>query len=291
MSAVAQQRIGSVASGDVDLFYRWFGERGATPLLILHGANYYDSSDWVPIAGELAGDRQVCTYDARGYGRSTWSLSHDYSLDAQLLDMRTLLARLGWEQAVLVGHSRGGSFALRFAHAFPAHVAGVVLVDFSPGHVPGRARVAPLGIGSAGAIYASLEAAHAATSRDPRELDSAAGRARVDRIFARREGGWVNVSRDPKFQNERPNDQPRWASAFAPIDLWDALAGVVARGVPSLVVRGTRSGVYDEAALARLRDDFPAVGVVEVESGHDVPGAAPAALSAAMRDFLTEGAA
>ncbi len=33
------QRTGTVPSGDVTLFYRLFGIPGATPIIILHGAN------------------------------------------------------------------------------------------------------------------------------------------------------------------------------------------------------------------------------------------------------------
>ena len=51
------QRTGTVPSGDVKLFYRVFGKPGATPILIFHGANYYDSADWIDVGGALASDR------------------------------------------------------------------------------------------------------------------------------------------------------------------------------------------------------------------------------------------
>lgn len=223
MTATAPQTTASVLSGDVELFYRRFGEPGATPVLILHGANYYDSRDWVNIAAELSSDREVVGYDFRGYGLSSWSAGQDYSLDAHLLDMTNLLDHLGWRHVSFVGHSRGGSFALRFAHEHPERVAGLALIDFSPGQTPGRSRFEPLRIGPWGAVYESLERAHAATSRNPGELETEAGRARVESIFGRRDGGWVNVRRDPAFQNDRPNDRPDWRSALQPLDLWDAL--------------------------------------------------------------------
>ena len=65
--AVAQ-RTGKVNSGDVTLFYRAFGAPGATPILILHGSNYYDSYDWIGVATALASDREVVTPDRRGWG-------------------------------------------------------------------------------------------------------------------------------------------------------------------------------------------------------------------------------
>ena len=66
-------RIGRVSSGDVSIFYRAFGTRGATPIVIMHGANYFDSYDWIGVAGALAGGREVVAFDRRGWGRSSWS--------------------------------------------------------------------------------------------------------------------------------------------------------------------------------------------------------------------------
>ena len=49
-----EQRIARVNSGDVSLFYRVFGSPGKTPVVILHGSNYYDSYDWINVATQLA---------------------------------------------------------------------------------------------------------------------------------------------------------------------------------------------------------------------------------------------
>ena len=56
--ADAGMRTGTVRSGDIDLFYRVFGKPGATPIVIFHGANYYDSAD---------GTRLVVTFPAEFY--------------------------------------------------------------------------------------------------------------------------------------------------------------------------------------------------------------------------------
>jgi esterase len=288
MTTVTTQISDFASARDVRIFVRRFGVPGATtPLLLLHGANYYDSRDWVQIAAELAVDREVVTYDARGYGLSSWSPSQDYSLDAQLADITAVLDHLGWDKAILVGHSRGGSFALHYANTSPERVAGLVLVDFSPGHTPGRSSVEPQHVGANGAVYATLKQAHSATSRNPRELENDEGRARFESIFGQRDGGWVNIRRDPAFQNDRPSDRPDWRTALKPVNLWEALAAaLVGRSAPVLVVRGLRSPVYDEAALSRLRIDYPAVQLVEVDCGHDVPGESPGELVAAVKAFV-----
>jgi hypothetical protein len=52
---MVEQRNGRMNSGDVSLFYRAFGARGRTPILLMHGANYFDS--YAPeIVGRISRD-------------------------------------------------------------------------------------------------------------------------------------------------------------------------------------------------------------------------------------------
>ena len=284
MSTKTSHRTGTTTSGDVELFYRRFGHPGETPVLILHGANYYDSHDWIDVAHELSDDRSVVAFDARGYGKSTWSPSHDYSLDAQLKDVGNTLNHLGWDRAIIVGHSRGGSFALRYAAEHPERVAGLVLVDYSPGQQPGTPRRPITGEHVTSApMFATLADALAASSRDPRSLDSPSKRSRLEAIFAHRGNGWVNVMRDPAYASSRPADRPDWTPTYGSRDPWDALASVRA---PLFVVRATGSAVYDDEALARVCSLSVDPTVVQIDCGHDVAGEAPAELADAIRGFL-----
>jgi esterase len=273
---------GTVHSGDVALFYRRFGGGlgGVTaPILILHGAGYYDSADWIDVAAELAADgREVVAFDARGYGRSEWSPSADYSLDAQLADITALLDHFGWDKPVLLGHSRGGSFTLRFVTAHPERVGAVIFAD----SLPGRTARGPAAAGAAGAaagpcdpVYATLAEALASTSRDPSSLQDASKRARLERIFTPGEGGGHRLAlRDPKFQQ---------GGSSGPFDGWAALAGLE---VPTLIIRATRSLAFDEAVVARVRSEVSRADYTELDSGHDLANEAPAALVAAVRQFL-----
>lgn len=141
------QTTSSVDSGDVNLFVRQFGLRtGRMPLLILHGANYYDSADWIDVGRQLGRDREVRAFDARGFGNSTWSPSKDYGLATVLDDVRAVIDHAGWQRAVIIGHSRGGSQALLAAARMPEIIAGLVLVDCNPGRgfgPPGARRCPP----------------------------------------------------------------------------------------------------------------------------------------------------
>ena len=77
---------GRIESGDVRIFYRRFGKPGASPILLFHGGNYYDSVDWIEVATALSQDREVVVFDARGFGESGWSPSKDYSHAAHMAD-------------------------------------------------------------------------------------------------------------------------------------------------------------------------------------------------------------
>ena len=114
-----EHRTGRVNSGDVTLFYRVFGKAGATPILILHGSNYYDSVDWIEVASALATDREVVVPDRRGWGDSTWSPSKDNSLDALLDDMLAVMGVMKWPKAIVMGHSGAGPTIISFAVNFP----------------------------------------------------------------------------------------------------------------------------------------------------------------------------
>ena len=135
------QRNGRVNSGDVSIFYRAFGARGRTPILLMHGANYFDSYDWIGVAEALASDREVASFDKRGFGETGWSPSKDYSVDANMGDMLAVIAELKWERPVVVGHSASGRLSISFAANFPDKISRLVVVD--SGLARGRRRLPP----------------------------------------------------------------------------------------------------------------------------------------------------
>src|SRR5258705_6114660 len=123
------QRNGRVNSGDVSIFYRAFGTRGQTPILLMHGANYFDSYDWIGVAEALATDREVASYDKRGFGESGWSPSKDYSVDANMGDILAVIEELKWERPIVVGHSASGRLSIAFAAHFSDKLARLIIVD------------------------------------------------------------------------------------------------------------------------------------------------------------------
>ena len=161
-----KHRTGTAVSGDVELFYRTFGGAGATPVLIVHGLSFF-SYDWIAIADRLADGREVVAMDMRGFGDSSWSVSNSYAVADFAQDCINLLDHLGWDQAIVMGHSMGGRNATWCAAENPDRIRALVLVDYSPRNAPaGSNRVATM-VAGAPDRFASIEAGMAYFGADP----------------------------------------------------------------------------------------------------------------------------
>src|SRR5581483_11243633 len=101
-------------------------------VVLLHGGGQTRHA-WAATTARLrAQGWTTVVYDARGHGDSDWSPTRDYSPDAQLRDLRAVLAEFVPDPPVLVGASMGGIVALLAAAAGGIAVRGVVLVDIVP---------------------------------------------------------------------------------------------------------------------------------------------------------------
>lgn len=271
------QMTSTVQSGDVTLFIRKFGAAsGNMPLLILHGGNYYDSADWIDVGEELAGDREIAAFDARGFGNSGWSASKDYGFASALNDIRAVLGHLGWERAIIVGHSRGGSHALLAAARAPEIAAGLILVDYSPALGFGPPGGVPAVDGSA-PVFPTVEAALDSMTRfKPVPLTSET-LARALQFLEPVDGGFRLAKRDPCFMNHAREDTP-----IIPRGGFDELADT---RCPVLVIRATKSPIFKPEDLTRLAS-VEGLALREIESGHDVVGETPEAFVTAVTDWL-----
>ena len=277
---MAEERTGRVNSGDVSLFYRAFGTPGATPILILHGTNYYDSYDWIGVASALASDREVVTPDRRGMGESTWSPSKDYSLDAMLDDMLAVIAAMKWDKVIVMGHSGAGPPVISFAVNFPERTSKLVLVDSQMN----REEAARTGssIGNPPLVFPSVDGAmerFAKLNNPPRfGLD----RERAQLALVKVENGYM-LKRDPDSSNRKPIGEGAALPRRPVREMWEELAMVK---VPTLLVRGLRSDRYPPATVERLTQNDPQIRQETVESQHDVARMAPDAVVSHVRNFI-----
>lgn len=273
---------GRVRSGDVEIFYRRFGSRGATPILIVHGLSYF-SDDWVEVAAALAHDREVVAIDMRGFGQSDWSAGHDYGLRTLAADIVAVLDGLGWEKAILVGHSMGGRVCLLTADWHPERVEALVCLDFAPDLAPaGRKRVAN-SIGRQPDVFATVDTALAYHGCDPDLPADAPMRLRFE-AFLKPVNGGFQLRRDLHYRDkfravlETGKREPEKA------DPWAALAALEQ---PVLIVRGSESDLFAPETMDKVRGANARAEVVEISGSHDLAADNPDGVVDAIETFLT----
>ncbi|MEN9225278.1 MAG: alpha/beta hydrolase [Thermostichus sp. HHBFW_bins_43] len=111
------------------LHYRVWGEGipsgRALPILMLHG--HPGNADCMAVFAEAVAGLHPCVApDLRGYGRS--QVADPFRMTDHLQDLEHLLARLGWQDFLILGWSLGGILALELALRLPERVKGLVLV-------------------------------------------------------------------------------------------------------------------------------------------------------------------
>jgi 3-oxoadipate enol-lactonase len=113
-------------------------EQGSGPtLLLVHGFGGV-KEDFADHADALAQRHHVVTFDHRGHGESDAPTeASSYTLDRLALDTVAVADAVGANQFRLLGHSMGGMVARRVVLAHPQRVEALVLMDTSPGPVPG----------------------------------------------------------------------------------------------------------------------------------------------------------
>lgn len=122
----------------IEVHYTTSGS-GDPPLVLLHGFGASVFS-WREVIGPLSRKRQVVAFDRPSAGltqrplpgewdSADYARGSPYSAEAQADLAVGLLDALGLQDAVLVGHSAGGTIALLAAMRHPERVRGLVLID------------------------------------------------------------------------------------------------------------------------------------------------------------------
>jgi pimeloyl-ACP methyl ester carboxylesterase len=276
-----EQRIARVNSGDVSLFYRVFGSPGKTPLVILHGSNYYDSYDWINVATQLASDRQVVTPERRGWGESTWSPSKNYTRDALTDDLRAVIGEMKWtEKPIIAGHSGAGPTVIAFAVNYASELSKLVLVDSQMNR--DEDAVAGPTVGNPPLVFPSIEAGMAQFAKLNNPPRVAHDRDRMLHALIKVENGFM-LKRDPDNGNKKPIGVPEKPPKFPLREMWSELGMVK---TPTLLIRGTRSDRFPPETVARFTKEYPHIPQNTVDSQHDIPGQAPDAFVEHMRKFI-----
>ena len=114
------------------LFANAFGDPKNPAIVFMHGGPGYN-----PVGFELGAAPNladlgyyVITFDQRGCGRSKKDTIVDhYKFNKANEDINTVLKRFNVTQAVFIGHSWGGTEAIKYAESYHEKVKGIILVS------------------------------------------------------------------------------------------------------------------------------------------------------------------
>ncbi len=112
-------------------FLRW-GESSGVPLVLLHGLRAY-AQTWESLVQSLGEGYCIYALDQRGRGLSDWAEPASYHTQTYVEDLEDLIAHVGLQRFVLLGHSLGGANALEYARQNPGRLTGLLIEDIGPG--------------------------------------------------------------------------------------------------------------------------------------------------------------
>jgi len=242
-------------------------------LLLLHGFSN-EAHIWDDLAPALAPHYRVLALDLRGHGESDHDPEARYDYEHHVADLESVVAALGAERVVLVGHSLGGRVCMLYAGRHPDRMAGLVVVDSAPElDRRGTLRIAL-------DVRAERDPSFASESEFERALARAYPAARPEALrrmahhgLRRRDDGRFVPKMDATFRSaagrspsaeERAEREKRLTA-----ELWGALERT---RCPVLVVRGAASDVMPAEVADRMVEDVLARGHLAVipQAGHSV---------------------
>ena len=258
-----------------------WGVRVAPSIVALHGGGQTAHS-WDFVALTLSEQFHVVAIDQRGHGDSEWPRDGERSRSAMADDVAKIVAVLGCEAPVLVGHSMGGLVAMTMAMEHVDTVSRVVLVDVGPAPsagVRGAIRSAPRRAAEYSSIDAFIDAVVAA---DPRRDPESLRRTVKYNIMQRADGVFVRKN-DARPWGNGPQDPIRWAEDFD-----DAARIASLERCSVLLVRGAESHILGARAAEAFVHALPNARLVTVPScGHNVHTQNPVGFIEAVHSFIS----
>ena len=97
--------------------------------LLLHGKNFSGAYWGSTIDALLRAGYRVVVPDQIGFGKSSKPRHFQFSFQEMAAHTQALLAELGSEKSVVIGHSMGGMLATRYALMYPDRTEALVLVN------------------------------------------------------------------------------------------------------------------------------------------------------------------
>lgn len=273
-------------------FWEWPGDGPAA--LLLHGVGNYgrywdllaeairSAQGAAPAPTPGRGRLRLIAPDARGHGDSG-KPADGYAPSEFVADALAVLDTLAIERALVVGHSMGGTHAMRLAADHPDRVLALALVDVGPEALrEGSERARRLTMTRPERFADGEEALAYLRTTSPGYSDAVYAN-RLEWALRREapaspgapEGGLV-------WRSSKEALARIMASRAAPQELWAKLRRI---RCPVLVVRGTRSNVLSDAVARRMLRELtsaPRADLLELDAGHNVALDRPRELATAV---------
>lgn len=263
-----------VSINGLNIHYRDWGDRGLSPLVILHGGGNSISRTWDHVAAALADHFRVIVPDLRGNGESSWAA--EYSWHLLLDDVLKLMDALGLGQTVLCGHSMGGRIAYMLASQFPERVSCLVIVESNPLDPKVQTDDPPI------ETYATIEDAVAEAYRRQPYANKDTLRHEVEHGLKLLDEGRWTWRMDPAFHIAVLRGQLNPGTKLE----WPALAKI---RCPSVLIYGAHSLGKMGTIVTDVVQAIPNCQLIEIpNASHDLPNENPREFIRALRSYLIE---
>jgi len=248
------------------LHHRILGE--GQPLLILHGL-FGSSDNWQTHAKKLAEYFQVILIDQRNHGHSDWSDEFTYQLMAE--DLHELITDLELKDIFLLGHSLGGKTAMWYSQLHPEMLEKLIVVDmgiqkYRPHH---EDILKGLGLVDLEKVKTRSEVE---TILEPHIPDFSTRQFLMKNLYWKEKGQLAWRMNVPVLAAEMEN----------------ILVGLPETEVmvPTLFIRGGKSGYITDEEIPDIEERFPDSSVVTIEdAGHWVHAEKPEEFLNAVLEF------
>jgi len=97
------------------------------PVVLLHGGPGLSYEYLDDVSADIGDGFRVAAFQQRGLSPST--VDGPFTMDQAIDDVVAVLDGLGWDRAILIGHSWGGHLALRLAAAHPDRMLGALVIE------------------------------------------------------------------------------------------------------------------------------------------------------------------
>ena len=274
------------------LHYLDWGNRGAPPLVLVHGTRDHAHS-WDFIAPKLRDRYHILAVDLRGHGMSGWNISSSYMLDDFLQDLYEFIEIMDATGCTIMAHSFGGQIAHMYAGIYPKKVSKLITIE---GLGPPKSMIMNMsgkmsGIGLQKIRISETRRMHGREPKGYPTLEDAADRMRKSDPWVSDER-LVQLARHATALNHDGTYRWRFDGMQKARFVWTHDWGMFeeclkATTCPTLMIAGEKSGVNLSKELRERGELVKGVRWETVpDAGHNVHVDNPEGLLAVVEDFL-----